>query len=238
MLNPVYEKRALFNTEKKEIYICDLHIGVERELDSLGIKVLNQTEKMIDETLEIINETNARKLIILGDLKHGIGIDEKYVNDLKNFVNEVSKSVNIEIIKGNHDGKIEKILNIKVHGSRGFLNNDVYLLHGHTWPETSIGRARYLVMGHMHPEIKIRHDKNPKNFHAVWLYGKATKKFKDKYNFQGNIIVMPAFNPLVGMVIRNYPIGPLFKNGFVNLENMDVYLLDSTNIGKYRDFIQ
>ena len=50
------------------------------------------------------------------------------------------------------------------------------------------------------------------------------------------MVVMPAFNPLITGTPVNAPgggkLGPLLRNGFADDDSMTVYLLDGTNLGR------
>jgi len=63
-------KPALF--VGKTLVVSDLHIGIEHSFRKSGIKIPSGTENMKKSILEMIDETGAEKLVILGDLKHKV----------------------------------------------------------------------------------------------------------------------------------------------------------------------
>ncbi|MGC8663648.1 MAG: metallophosphoesterase [Thermoplasmata archaeon] len=229
----VMNERAMFEDSHKYLIISDLHLGLERSLEEKGFKVPDQYDSLLNRIFELAEITDARGLIILGDIKHDIGIP-KDLKKFQTFFKKLSEQLKIIIIKGNHDGAIEKILDTEIHSPRGILKWDMYLSHGHTWPSHSLNRAKYLLMGHIHPEIKLINEKTKKLFNSCWLKTKPGKNFKKYYSyFNGEIIIFPAFNPLVGMAIPSVIPGPIFNNKLINIKNLDVYLLDSTYLGKF-----
>jgi hypothetical protein len=62
------------------------------------------------------------------------------------------------------------------------------------------------------------------------LRGRLSDEGVKKYGKSVEIVVLPAFNPLVGAALGK-PLGPLFKNNLVG--EMEVYLLNGTYLGRY-----
>lgn len=54
------------------LLVADLHIGFEYELAKMGISIPYQTNRLLNELLAIVTESKARRLVIVGDLKHGV----------------------------------------------------------------------------------------------------------------------------------------------------------------------
>ncbi|MFW5953003.1 MAG: metallophosphoesterase, partial [Candidatus Natronoplasma sp.] len=54
------------------LVIADLHIGYERELEERGINIPEQSQKMIDNVLDILIKEDIERLVINGDFKHNI----------------------------------------------------------------------------------------------------------------------------------------------------------------------
>ena len=67
---PVYNERALL--VGKTLVIADLHIGLEYELRKKGIFIFSQYEKMKNRIISLLEKTKAKRIILLGDLKHNI----------------------------------------------------------------------------------------------------------------------------------------------------------------------
>ncbi|MEM3850526.1 MAG: metallophosphoesterase [Thermoplasmata archaeon] len=238
MIDFIFNKPAAFIESIDSLVISDLHLGIENEIEKKGVVISSQDQQMLKELNELIDEIGAKNLIILGDIKHSINPSYLEINKIKSFFKELSKKVNIKIVKGNHDGSIERIIDAKIYSPKGTRIGEFYFNHGHTWPYTTLNGANYLLMGHLHPEIKVFIPNSEKKFHKCWLIGKAGINFKKFYDFNGKIIIFPAFNSMVGMSIREYVPGPLFRNGLIKMENMDVYLLNSIYLGKYSSFLK
>ncbi len=220
MIEIIPNKRALYIADINAVIIADLHMGYEYVLRKEGIKI--PKINTFEEIKSILNEKNADKLIILGDVKHSIGefMGVKKLQDL---------DVDIYIAKGNHDGNLENALNAKISGTDGFRIGNFGFVHGHSWPSNEVMEARYVFMGHVHPEIELRDSIGKAHRYPCHLVGHLTKSGRKKYEGNPRIFVVSAFNPLAGSNLAN-PIGPLFKNKIIG--DFDVYLINGTYLGK------
>ncbi len=223
MIEMIPNERGFFIDEINAIIIGDLHIGYEKELIKRGIIVRDGTMKMINRIKKILEEYEAENLIILGDVKHRI---EGYEENLK-FLEDLNAK--IIIAKGNHDGNIEKMGNFEVHSPRGFRIGNFGFLHGHSWPDKNVMKAKYVFMGHIHPEIELKDSIGNTHKYPCHLIGRLSEEGKKFYNSNPKIFVVAAFNPLIGSA--DVELGPLFRNNMVG--DFDVYLLNGAYLGKY-----
>jgi len=225
---------------EKTLVIADIHLGVEYEYYKSGINIPSQTSAMLKKIKKLIDKNKAKRLIVIGDIKHKVpGTTFQEEREIPSFFETLSEIVLVEIIPGNHDGGLSKILpNIKIHPSSGYLFNNVYLTHGHTWPKPDFLNAKYLVISHNHPLIEFKDEFGYRWLEKVWirselkpdLIGKKYNNFKKL----PELIVMPAFSDMVGGFAMNRherePLGPVLK--CADLEKAKVYLLDGTFLGK------
>ncbi|MBI2545281.1 MAG: metallophosphoesterase [Candidatus Aenigmarchaeota archaeon] len=225
---------VVFIPDEKVLVISDTHIGVEYDLSKSGIRIHKQIEKFKDMLDKLIGVTGAKKLVILGDVKHKVpGASIQELKDIPKFLDYLSAKVKVFITKGNHDDYIESIVpkNVKVYGSGGFKIKKYGFLHGHAWPSKNIIECEYLFMGHMQYISR----------QLVLLKGKLNKdeikkKYKVKRTGKLNVVILPAFNQFVGSmnVMKKYSKGP-FSNEVLNMDKMRVYLLDGTYLGILKD---
>ncbi len=203
----------------KKLLIADLHLGVERELRQAGYNIKNQTKKLIKKTKNLAEQNNCSKIIILGDLKHSITL-EKDVQDAKTYCKKLSDQFEVILIQGNHDGKLDEILDIKVYDSKGLEAGKYYLIHGHAVPPKKAFK-KTIIMSHIHPIVEIKDKLGLVFQEKVWLKGK-------------NIIVMPHFNHLIGgKDIRVTDLGALTK--YFDKKELDIYLLDGLYLSKVKE---
>ncbi len=188
----------------KSVVIADLHIGIELEYASKGIYIPWQTKELIKKLEKIKKiEKNVKRLIINGDLKHNIlKIDQKEIRHVLDFVNKAEELFeDVVIVKGNHDGKIQKIL-IGRKVVPYFVEEETLIMHGHKKIPEEIDVDR-IVIGHVHPILKTGM-KSEKVFLRGFLDGKE-------------VIVLPAFGDLCGgrdvkEGIKKGPIARKLKN--------------------------
>ena len=230
------------------LVIADLHIGIEYEYWKSGVKIPSYLEKTIPKLEKLIKKNRIRKLLILGDVKHKVpGTSWQEIKELPYFLRHFAKLTELEIIPGNHDDQIEKymIKGIKIHPRNGILIDGIYFTHGHTWPSKDFLKAKYLVMGHVHPGIEFKSELGYRWVESVWLRGELDpEKIREKYDYDGKlpeVIIMPNFNHYTGAVALNKPKedielqyyespGPLMKS--LNLTKSRIYLLDGTFLGE------
>jgi putative SbcD/Mre11-related phosphoesterase len=242
---------ALFIEEIKSLIIADLHIGIEYELYKSGIKIPNQVKEMEKNIEKLIKQTKAKRLIILGDVKHDVpGISYQEMREIPEFLKTISKMISVDICLGNHDTYLKEILpeNIKLHGTKGFKIKNFGFNHGHAWPSEELLTCDCLIISHTHPIIQFIDKFGYRIIEPVWVKGKIDKeKVKEKYKIKKTgkleVIVMPAFNRLLGGTPVNIKtnndelLGPLLKNEFIDLKMAEIYLLDGTYLGKLKDII-
>lgn len=220
----------LIKNNEKILVIGDLHLGYETSLAESGINLPSQTVKIIRNLKSMLEKLHPDRLVILGDFKHSIPkISSQEWKDIPLFLDEISKKVPvIDIVPGNHDGKLATFSFPKVNitSGRGILIEDGYkigLFHGHSWPSPKIFKAKILVVCHNHPAIQFKTFFNFRIIKSVWLKvpvhrSKLIKSFLKSRHVKldgknplktmtsvygisakcSQLIIMPAFNELLG----------------------------------------
>ena len=235
----IKDKPIAFVKDLEALVVTDLHIGVEIELRRKGINIPSQSEKFVEMIYEAKEKTNAKNLIILGDLKHKVPVSSvSELEKVKYFLEEVSKRLKVTICKGNHDDLIEKIVEdikeVKVYGARGFKMGDYGFFHGHAWPFSSLWEAKTWIVGHLQAFVETSL-KTKKKVEKVVIKGVPKVK-------RGNlkeIIILPSLNDFVGGIdISKFkPSGFLFER-LIDFEKSSVYLLDNTFLGNIKEITE
>jgi hypothetical protein len=240
MIKFLYNYPSFYIPKEKAIIISDLHIGIEHEIFHSGITIPSQVERLEKRIDELIKITKAKHLIILGDVKHQVpNISWQEYKEIPKFFEHFSK-IKVSVVKGNHDGNIERLTpkEVDVYEPSGFKIDKFLLTHGQAWPDKSDTDAEYLIMGHVHPAVEF-FTENFRSTEPCWLKceidnKKLFEKFKIKTKFKQGII-MPAFNHLIGGMAFNSkdfePLGPLLTNEILKWKESEVYLLDGTFLG-------
>jgi len=241
---PLYNRRALHLPGGDAVIVADLHIGIEYDLSLTGANIPSQTASLASRCTGLCEDHDATTLYIAGDLKHMIaasGDSTEHARmmrqerwDLRMFVQSLS-SCAMKLVKGNHDGGLRSSPTLTVHDSGGICIGDVAIAHGHAWPSDEVMQGELLVMGHVHPVVRLRDDLGFSTSKPCWLRAPlledaAVERYPD-VNLELEVAVMPAFNPLCGGMAVNTEgiLGPM--HGIVDVDAAEVYLLDGTRLG-------
>lgn len=247
----VKNQPSLLIEKKKILVITDLHIGIEYELYKAGINIPSQINEMKKTIEELIGQTKAKRLVILGDIKHKVpGISYQEEREIPRFLEELSGMIRLSICRGNHDDNLNLLVPdiVELHGTTGFKIEKYGFNHGHTYPDKQLLACDYLIMGHTHPTIQFTDKFGYRIIEPIWIKGKIDQeKIKERYrvNKTGKleVIIMPAFNRFLGGAPVNIKktndelLGPLLKNNFVDMDNVELYLLDGTYLGKLKSIL-
>ena len=168
---PLLSSTAVLDTEKfgKVLLLADTHVGFEFELALKGVRVPRQTKRMIEHYVALGRREQVNTVLINGDVKHEIPVATETATEVREFLSALAEHFeNVIIVLGNHDGKLDKIVekinkrNILLYSSRGVLlttreNKKVLVLHGNAKPRPAdFLEADILVIGHTHPAIVLR----------------------------------------------------------------------------------
>ena len=215
----------------------DLHLGFEGALQEKGIRIPSQTNLVLVDLLKIVERVKARRIILLGDVKHGVpSASHMEWRHIPGFLRELSSRVSsLEIVMGNHDGDLLPLTprNIKMRPPQGLRVGNSWLVHGHASPAKAAEKARFLVMGHVHPAIELTDRFGFKTIQPVWLKCRASR-------LPLEVIVMPSVNGMVGHLVVNRMrndkrLGPVFRWAKIAIEDCEAYALDGTLLGRIED---
>ncbi|MBO4797359.1 MAG: metallophosphoesterase family protein [Candidatus Methanomethylophilaceae archaeon] len=243
LLQPVYGVPALSSGEY--LVIGDLHIGLESHLFSKGFRVASRTGDMLASVLEAAGDDISR-LIVLGDVKDSVpGSTKQEYAEIPDFFESLfERFERIDVVKGNHDTRIEEFLPpaVKIHSAAGLRIGDVGLVHGHRWPSEDVMACRTLVMAHNHPAVMFVDGIGKATTEPCWIRGNFKEKSGAGFSvLPERYITIPAFNRMLGGSPMNSadtePIGPLLGSGLIDFDDADFYLLDGVYLGKRRDLI-
>lgn len=243
----IKDKPAILISDRKHgkiLAIADIHLGIESELYKKGVVISPQSKKLQDDILSLVKMTKAKKLVIIGDLKHKIpGISFRELKEIPKFINPISRKVEIILVKGNHDTELEGMLpkKVKVYGSKGFRIGPYGFFHGHAWPDKELLECDNLFTAHIHPTVEFVDDFGFRIVEKVWVMGKLKKKtIKERYKTTPsgdlNTLIFPSFNPIITGVPLNSKrtkyMGPLLSSGAFDVKKSEAYMLNGTLLGK------
>ncbi len=185
------------------------------------------------------------------------------------FEKLLSLGIPIEVVPGNHDGGLMHLLprEVVLHSPRGAVTRSqkkVLVTHGHTWPTPAGLSADLVVMGHNHFSVEFRETSGVRAVEPVWVVahwnpekmaaeflhsssikyqGDAQAAFQQRFGFEVSnpvIIIVPAFNPMLGGMKINRSskgryISPILQPEVVDMQQAEIYLLDHTYLGRKKD---
>ena len=210
------------------LVISDLHLGYEEVLEKQGISLpQSQYPKMRKEIERMVKETNPRKLIINGDIKHEFsGAQRQEWNEITDLISYLKDAkTEMVAIRGNHDNYIIPIL--KKNGVElrdSYLEQGYCFTHGHSEITTD---AETIIIGNDHPAISFRDELGVKLKFKCLLDGNVGGK---------RVIVLPAFSPLmpgseINRMANNDFLSPLLKTAPIG--SFTVYVIEQ-GVGAYK----
>jgi putative SbcD/Mre11-related phosphoesterase len=221
---------------KDNLIISDLHLGYEYSLNAEGFMIPRfQYKKIIDRLKEIIDKSDARKIIVNGDLKHEFSkISKQEWNEVMDFIDFLKEHFEeIILIKGNHDNFTRFIAeknDLDVYDS--FSVENFLVLHGDKIPENfSRMKEDTVIIGHEHPSIGLRCGERIEKV-KCHLKGRINNK---------KFIIMPSFNFVTegSDVLQQKTISPFLKD--ISLEDFEVCGVEDfevLNFGKLKTLLQ
>jgi len=221
---------------KGAVIVGDTHFGMEGKLRRRGIFDNQFSLRLFERLKALINDHKAKKLILLGDVKEDITMLDPTT---RSILSKLSLLAQITIVRGNHDGGIEKEGGARMIDAGGFVYEGLALSHGHSWPADELMECKYLVCGHQHPMITMSDTLGSRHSEPVWLVADCDeKKLLERYphaNKNLKLVLMPAYNPMVGSMINHVEkthLGPVLNNNLFKLDDALVFRLDGSSLGK------
>jgi putative SbcD/Mre11-related phosphoesterase len=234
--------------------VCDIHLGIESDIQHSGIVIPSQSDKVLKRILHFIDTIRPERVVLLGDVKHNIPwISWQERKEVPWFLENIASRVPVDIVPGNHDGDMEHLiklipgnLEISLKPVKGYILDGVGYFHGHTWPAPRLLSCKNIVMAHNHPTIRFTDALGHSSSEPAWIRTKMNFKIlKDHYQLNKqdmqwsdpDVIIMPAFCALCGGIAFNeskhdHLLGPVFSSGSIDPDKAEIYLLDGTRLGK------
>ena len=251
MLKIVHGDAALIYAQDGEstLLISDLHLGLEKEMAKKGFSLPAYSIRMVERVKGIAESYKARRLMVLGDVKHSVGkvedIDWGVVPWFFDTMLDLFEGVGV--VPGNHDGNIKTVLppRVSLYPSQGTVLGEgrgkIGVAHGHAWPSEDGIATRNLVIGHSHFTYELKDSLGARSREPVWVSTTydvaelmAAAGYKSRMKGEGKLTVMPPFNRLVGGQpinrSRSFEFGPVLSSRSVSLERADIFLTDGTRV--------
>ncbi|PHQ39343.1 phosphoesterase [Halorubrum persicum] len=244
---------------ERALLVADVHAGIEVGLRyERGVELDSRAAERRERLCDLIAETDADRLVVLGDLAHRIAApegDER--EELVELARAVTDRVPMTLVEGNHDAGVAEAFadDLDVIGAGGGILGDgsrgangasprgdtgIGVLHGHTWPDPALLDADVVCMGHEHPQLRLEDAVGGSRVERAWLRGPldpAAFVEGDEHapSEPPELVVFPAFNERSGGTWINVD-GQSFLAPFLPeaLPSGDAYLLNGTRLGDFR----
>jgi putative SbcD/Mre11-related phosphoesterase len=237
--------RFLYNApailHKGAVIVGDTHFGMEEKLRRRGIYDSGFSMRLYERLKGLVAEHRAKRVIFLGDVKEDITMLDRRTGEI---LSRLSMLCEVVIVRGNHDGGIEAFDRARLAPSGGLAYEGLGLVHGHSWPAPELMMCDHLVMGHQHPMVCLTDAFGKRHTEPAWLIAEPDAEMiaarYEKFNKKMKLILMPAFNPLVGSAINiddNERLGPILNNKLFKLNRALVFRLDGTCLGKLENIL-
>ncbi|WP_435094433.1 metallophosphoesterase [Halorubrum sp. N11] len=240
--------------DRRALLVADVHAGIEVGLRyERGVELDSRADERRERLCDLIAETDADRLVVLGDLAHRIAApegDER--EELEALIRAITDRVPMTLVEGNHDGGVAEAFadDLDVIGASGGVlggkdgpTAGVGVLHGHTWPNPGLLDADVVCMGHEHPQVRLEDAVGGSRVERAWLRGtldpnaflEGGEADPDAVADPPELVVFPAFNERSGGTWINVD-GQSFLAPFLPdaLPAGDAYLLDGTRLGDFR----
>jgi len=228
----------------RALVVADYHAGIEAGLRREGVELDSDADGRLAVLTSLLDRTAPDRLIVLGDLGHAIGEPGRAEREeIGAVLAAVTERVPVTLVRGNHDGEIEGLLDegdrVSLAPSRGVRLGDVGFVHGHTWPDPSVLAAEFLCLGHEHPVVRLEDGVGGRRVERAWLRGGVDPApFREYHGADlsapAELIVFPGFNERSGGTWVNVDssgfLSPFLPDALVDGQ---AYLLDGTRLGAY-----
>ncbi|MFP9061236.1 metallophosphoesterase [Natrialbaceae archaeon A-chndr2] len=210
-LEPIPDEPAAVVTLEAEraLVIADYHAGYEVGLrQERGVEVPSRAINRRERLCSLLERTGVDRLIVLGDLMHSIGDPGGAERgELEVLFESLPRGVEVTLVRGNHDGAIERWLegdveaeksengelerriggtHIQITDGTGIRLDGLGCCHGHTWPDRSVLGAATVCLGHEHPCVRLEDEVGGARIERVWLRGKLDPgPFRKRKEYQG-----------------------------------------------------
>ena len=171
------------------LVVSDLHMGLTSRIGLRRPLPEEEASEICQTIMAAGKRAKADRLVILGDLKHGLFEPNPYERKaLRSLSEELAGRFDVWIVKGNHDYGIEDSVDsrIRMVGKGGLELDDAVFIHGHSLPRLSddLRSYRMIICGHIHPQMMLGGEWMP-----VWLFLEGRGKTSPK-----KVVVMPHFS--------------------------------------------
>ena len=234
---------VIIENERRTLYIADIHMGIESELQARGIHLRTRGKERILRILDLIKESEPDHLVILGDVKHRVpGTSWQEFRELPFLFSSLRQVTPFSVSPGNHDPGIEEFLKpAELLRKEGSVMDGIGVMHGHTKPDMDL-MGRLILCGHHHPVVSLPDQVGIALKSPCYVLGEVdTDLFQTQEEDKQpttRVLMVPSWNELTGYGIERTfrsPFSPLSRSMII--ETAECLLPDGTYAGDLKGLI-
>jgi len=181
-------ERAVWWPAHQLVMVADIHFGKDAHLQRSGVAVPAVADQEdLGKIIELLQRTEAKKLVILGDVFHTRPSGKEIAIRRWASFCEQFPELDIVAVEGNHDRK-GAAKQLPLHWVSNFQLGPIHFTHEPPTtksPEQLTDRSTYTFCGHLHPCCRLKSGRREQLRLPVFL-------------IRGNYCVLPAFGLLTG----------------------------------------
>jgi uncharacterized protein len=254
---PAAELRPLWNVAALKVgvrarppylVVADLHLGLGATSTHARGPPTADAESLAESLCAAARTAGTRAVVMAGDVKQPIvGTPRPLRPVIFDFFSTLlADGLKVEVVLGNHDVGLTPYLprEVRVAPPTGIVRGGVGIFHGHRWPSRAVLRAEALVVGHLHPGVRLAPTaEEDRGKVRCWIRAERRPPSAVGRRRPGEIsiaarevVVVPAFNPITGTEALNRQRPSrgrsfLFRR-FLTGAALRAYLLDGTDLGE------
>lgn len=155
----LHPERAVIWPHCRTVIVADTHFGKSGYFGRHGIAVPAGADDADRRRLNnLLLETGARRLVILGDFVHAPLIDRSSeADDLQAWVEQLGKQVDIHVVAGNHDRGVSKSPSQRLQWwEASWVDPPFRFIHDADRIASREPDQLYTLSGHVHPVVRLR----------------------------------------------------------------------------------
>ncbi len=222
---------ALFIKKLNAVVVGDMHIGLERKYERMGVHFEHASEADASSIMKVCKEVGARTVISLGDVKESIGFPDVFeLQALRRFFAGIG-DYDIIIAKGNHDGHLPEILQrigVNTQIEREILLGDFVFTHGNSMLSHDALSKKYAIAAHGHFVVR-----QGARLEKAFMVARRVSTSKIENRSQ-KLILVPAFSKLIyGTQITDSTkkMMPMFRNMVFDFDSAQVIGAQGDRLG-------
>ncbi len=187
---------AVYLEDSRALLVADAHLGyawAQRRRGELGPLTDGGGFARLDAALA---RWKPLHLVFLGDVVHLGSPAREEREAIESALNRAASIAKVTVVLGNHDRRfVRDFGHLPVETTLQWSDQQVLAIHGdREWPDT----AKWLLLGHLHPSIRVPDASGVRQRLPVFLIGKRA-------------MVLPAFSPFAAGFNLANALGPEWR---------------------------